>query len=210
MTAEQDPPVDDQDPTADTPDEDDEDTADDADDAPEQDWDPKSRDEARRKVSEQGAENARLKRELELLRGAEDDESEDDDEGDDDATADEGSSRFEADSWALAQQVYGSAQVDAYDIYYGMWQRATTPADHIAALEAYRAAVDNGGKLPGKKKSAASADDGGERPSREDRLRPRVDTNRSDGPASDGRSETGKSLEQVVAGRFDRLWGRNR
>lgn len=182
MANDQDPLDDAPDPTEDTPDAEAEDTAED-DDSGQSDWTPKDRKEALRKVQEQGQENARLRAELELLRGDGDeaDDAEDDVEADDqgDGTDDAYTRRLERQSWTLAEQIHGREAVDAYNkAFYPLYDKAQTPADHIAALEAYHRA-----RLGEAPRSTSTAD---KKPSRDEALRPRVDSNRSDGsPDSD-------------------------
>jgi len=178
MANDQDPLDDGPDPAADTPDDEAEDTAeDDAESGQQNDWTPKDRREATRKVTELGQENARLKRELELARGtSESDEDEDDEEPDesDDALPE----RLERQNWELAEQVYGKDAVKAYNkVWWPLYEKAETPADFMAALMAFANAV-------GKGEAPAAAVGGGQ--SRQEATQPRVDPNRSDGsPDSD-------------------------
>lgn len=186
MAAEQDPPADDLDPTEDTPDADGEDTADDAADAAD-DWEPQSKLEAQRKISEQGKEIARLKA-LAELRGEsdEDDAEEDDDEGDDEDEP-ERVSRLEAQSWTLAEQLYGEQAVGAYRVFERATRKAETPADWVGALEAAFEARQGVTTKSAEAKTKAA-------PKGEDqRLQPRVESNRSDGsPDSTNEGGAGK------------------
>jgi|GEM_PF-6472540 len=160
------------DPSEDTPEPEDEDTAE-ADDAGSGDWESRYK-EAQKLISRQGQE-------LSLLRQDEPEESveddEDDEDGSDDDLPDPALSRLESQSWDLVRLTYGEDAVDAYGAFYRVFNKAQTPADVVAALEAY---VDvRSGKTketaPPKKVAAEPGTRGG-----------RVDTNRTEpSPDSD-------------------------
>jgi hypothetical protein len=101
-------------------------------------------------------------------------------------------SALEADSWTLAEQVYGGDAIEAYRSAAELLDQAVTPADHLAAFEAYHAI--RSGEAP------AQAGESGQKPSRAEAITPRVDTNRSDlGPDPDieqklSEARKGKSL----------------
>ena len=78
---------------------------------------------------------------------------------------------LEADSWTLAEQVYGSDAIEAYRAAAELVERAVTPADYMAAFEAYHA-IRSG-------ESVAPVNGSG-RPTKAEAVTPRVDTNRSD------------------------------
>lgn len=144
MADDQDPLDDELDPTEDTPDSENEDT--DAADEPDPS-DPEERQkEAQRTITRLSQENARLK---ELAEASDDDDE--DDEASDPQTA-----KFEQESWALAETLYGEAAIDAYGAAYRLLRNATTPADHVAAFEAYHEARTGKGKSAPK---AAATDD---------------------------------------------------
>lgn len=188
MAHDQDPLDDAPDPTEDTPESEAEDTAEDDADSGQSDWTPKDRQSATRKITEQGQEIARLRAELELRGDDESDEDEDDDEDDesDEGDGDAYRERLEGQSWNLAEQTYGQEAVAVYsDTYYPMFNRATTPMDHIAALEAYHQA-----RLRQESGEAPEAPAKGGKQSRQQAVQPRIDSNRSDrGPDSDDKVE---------------------
>jgi hypothetical protein len=179
----------DADPAEDTHDGDDEDTAQDTPEPgqPKDDWEARYK-EAQKVIGRQGAE-------LRILRGvdtADDDEDEGDEESDDDfeepadrSGPDDGLDGLARDSWALAEARYGEEAVDAYKAAYRVYSRAETPADFIAAFEAYHEIRSGGGS---KADASAAADGAGNgKPKRQDAIEPRVDTNRSDAsPDLDG------------------------
>lgn len=200
MADEQDPPEDLLDPTEDTPEPELEDTAD-AD--SQADWTPKDRKEASRKVSEQGREIADLRKQLELLRSGGDDA----DDADVDAGDDGPPTRYEADSWQLAETVYGPEALAAYDAFYPLYEKAETPADVMAALMAFHRGI-----------SGEAAPEGGDAPpapgNGADPTAPRVvDPNRSDGPDSDEKiAEARKSgkLGDYASAAIDAMFPRKR
>jgi hypothetical protein len=167
----------DEEPSEDTPDSDD---ADEAEDTPESeqpiDWEARYK-EAQKAISRQGAE-------LELLRRGEGESDEADDEADDDEADDappaqpqsRGSDRLEHDSWELAEQRYGPEALEAYASASRIWDQAETPADFIAAFEAYHDIRSNGGS----KGDATAAATGTKKQSRAKAVEPRVDLNRTD------------------------------
>lgn len=79
---------------------------------------------------------------------------------------------LEADSWALAEQVYGTEAIAAYTAAAQLIEKATTPADHLAAFEAYHS-IRSG-------ESEAPAEGAAAMPTRGQALTPKVDANRSD------------------------------
>lgn len=174
-------PVEEPDPTEDTPEPDDEEGAE-ADAQPEPDQS--------RRLTEAQATITRQAQELALFRkqaaaGA----SEPDAEA---AGSDPYQARLEAESWTLAEQVYGADAIEAYRAASELIEQAVTPADYMAAFEAYHA-IRSG--------ESAAPVTGSVKPSRAEATTPRVDTNRSDlGPdlqdAETKLSEarTGKSL----------------
>lgn len=134
-------PLDDElDPTEDTPDESDEDT--DAAETP----DPKSPEErqkeAQRKITALSQENARL-------RAATSDDDEDAEESDE--PTDEFAAKFESESWALAEAVYGSEAIEAYRVAEQLGT-PQSPADWVGTFEAYyNARIGNGDTAPAAK-----------------------------------------------------------
>jgi hypothetical protein len=80
-------------------------------------------------------------------------------------------SALEADSWTLAEQVYGGDAIEAYRAAADLLERAVTPADYLAAFEAYHSIRSGEGE-------AAAPTSG--KPSRAEATTPRVDANRSD------------------------------
>lgn len=82
-----------------------------------------------------------LRRQLEAAQ-AEDGGGEEDDEedGEPEAPAPKPSNRLERDSWQLATKVYGEDAIDAYGKSAVLLERAATPADFVAAFEAYHQA----------------------------------------------------------------------
>jgi len=123
-------PLDDElDPTEDTPDSEAEDT--DTDETPDPS-DPEVRlKEAQRTITRLSQENALFRNE-----SAESDED-DDDEDEEDAATDSRTAKFEAESWALAERLYGQEAIDAYGSARRLLRNASTPADFVAAFEAY-------------------------------------------------------------------------
>lgn len=195
MADDQDPLEDAPEPTEDTPADDSEDTA--AADQPDGsiDWEARYK-EAQKTISRQG-------RELSAYRSGESDESDEDepdepdDEPDDEADA-APASAYEQDSWKLAEALYGEDAIAAYEAASALARKASTPADWVAAFEAYHEIRAGGGKQ--KKGAAKDAADG--RQSRDKALEPRVDPNRSDGPdLTDTFEEARKSgsLEKFTA-----------
>jgi len=66
------------------------------------------------------------------------------------------SSRLEKDSWRLAEQIYGEEAIAAYGRAATLLDRAATPADYVAAFEAYHQRRLEGA-APAKAAPAASA-----------------------------------------------------
>lgn len=151
-------PDDDLDPSEDTPEPDDEDGAEDV-------VQPEP-DQARLKEAQ--ATITRQAQELALFRKGQAPASESDVEtgGSDPYTA-----RLEAESWTLAEQVYGAGAIEAYRAAYRISEQAVTPTDHLAAFEAYHAMRSGDAPAP----AAVSG-----KPSRAEATTPRVDANRSD------------------------------
>lgn len=77
--------------------------------------------------------------------------------------------RLSRDSWALAEQVYGQPALDAYGRAARLLDRAQTPADYVAAFEAYHEARIGGAK-PAAAAQAAQAP----------ASQPRIESNRPD------------------------------
>lgn len=143
MADDQDPLDDELDPETDTPDDETEDTepADQPDPT-----DPEARQkEAQRTITRLSQENARL-REL-----AEEADEDDEPEG----PTDELTAKFESESWALAENTYGTEAIKAYSTARRLASRATTPADWVGAFEAYHQARAGEGKAPAKKAAAS-------------------------------------------------------
>jgi len=127
MAEDQDPLDDELDPSEDTPDSEPEDT--DAAETPDPS-DPEERlKEAQRKITAQANELALYRRQAA--------ESDEDDEEDDEVATDDRTARFEAESWALAERLYGQEAIDAYGAARKLLRNATTPADFVASFEAY-------------------------------------------------------------------------
>jgi hypothetical protein len=124
-------PLDDElDPSEDTPDSEDEDTA--AADTPDP-RDPEERlKDAQRKITQISQENARLR-------------ASDPVEAEPDEPTDEFSAKFESESWALAEAVYGPEAVEAYRAAERLGP-PQTPADWVGTFEAYYNA--RSGKVP--------------------------------------------------------------
>lgn len=130
--------------------------------------------------------HGRQAHELGILRRGEPAEEPDDDEDDDEAEAapeppsregpDRYVSRLESESWEFARQQYGDEAVDAYTAAYRVLRRAETPADHIAAFEAYHDVRSKGGTSA----EAADAATTTKKPTRQQAVEPQVDLNRSD------------------------------
>lgn len=156
------------DPTEDTPDAQSEDTAADDADAGPVDWERRYK-EAQQVISRQGAELSLYRKGTSDSDPDEGEDEEDDaDDGDADAGRDPALGRLEEQSWELARKTYGEQAVVAYEAWYRGYQRAETPMDAMAALEAYYEARTGTPQVP-KAKGQASPPAGG-----------RVDTNRSD------------------------------
>lgn len=120
------------------------------------------------------------------------------DEGDEQQSAtaaDPYLARLEDQSWELAEQLYGPQAVEAYGIAARIFNKAETPADHLAAFEAYYEAR-SGGASPGQATAAAAAPATSR--TRAEAVQPRVDANRSD--AGPDPSETAK-LEEARKGK---------
>jgi hypothetical protein len=84
--------------------------------------------------------------------------------------------RLEADSWRTAEALYGEVAIEAYEAAFAIYERAQTPADHIAAFEAYHDIRSKGGSPA----DAAAAAGEGKKRTRADAVQPRVDLNQSD------------------------------
>lgn len=121
-------------------------------------------------------------------------DDEPDDSGDEEprGNAETGAARLERDSWALAESRYGAEAIEAYAAAHRILSRAETPADHIAAFEAYYDIRSQGGS---KKEATAAAT--GAKQSRDKATQPRVDLNRSD--ASPDPTDLDNQLEGAKA-----------
>lgn len=185
------------DPTEDTQPDEDGDAGEDTQDASQPvDWEARYR-EAQKLIGRQG-------RELEILRrdGGADEGQDEDEQAEDTPQPDEGyqqvrqSSRLERDSWELARATYGDEAIDAYGRAYAVLERAVTPADTIAAFEAYHQARA-GGATP-------------EQATRKARVtppaKPRVDPNRPD--AAPDLTEIDKQIEAAAATGDSQGWFR--
>jgi hypothetical protein len=84
---------------------------------------------------------------------------------------------LESDSWRAAEAIYGAEAIDAYDAAFDIFERAQTPADYIAAFEAYHEIRSGGGT---QEDAADAAADATTKRSRSAAVQPRVDLNRSD------------------------------
>ena len=84
---------------------------------------------------------------------------------------------LEQDSWRAAEALYGESAVEAYTAAFDIFERAQTPADYIAAFEAYHEIRTNGGSQAD---AAAGAAGEGKKRTRAEATQPRVDLNRSD------------------------------
>lgn len=115
---------------------------------------------------------SRVQRENQLLREQGPSEADDDEEAEEpeyeEPAPRRGSDRLAQDSWALAESVYGTEAIDAYVPAAKLWNKAQTPADFVAAFEAYHLA-----RLKGAAPQQAAA------ASPEPR-QPRVESNRPD------------------------------
>jgi hypothetical protein len=158
------------DPTEDTPADGDQDTAPDT---------QGSTDDWEHRYKQLQGRASRAERERDLLRQqleAASDEDVDDEEADEDDAPEEpeqraqGADRLARDSWALAEQVYGESAIEAYSAAYRLLDRAVTPADHVAAFEAYHER-----RLKGASPAAAAAPAQGGQPAQ-----PRIESNRPD------------------------------
>jgi hypothetical protein len=173
--------ADEQDPDEDNPD----DEADEQQDTPEQPEQPNDEKvdyearykELQKSASRQGAELA-IWRRGETPKGARSEAAaEEPDEGAGDDTADDGYlASLEQDSWRAAEALYGETAVEAYTAAYSIFERAQTPADYIAAFEAYHEIRSKGGTP----EDAAAAAGNGTKRTRAEAVQPRVDANRSD------------------------------
>jgi hypothetical protein len=105
-------------------------------------WEAKYR-EAQKVISRQGQELGLLRR----VDPEQDDETEDEEpEPEPEPTRTPASDRLERDSWALAEQIYGEDSIAAYGRAAKLLDRAATPADYVAAFEAYHQARLGDGK----------------------------------------------------------------
>ena len=152
-------PVDELDPTADTPDLEDEEGAE-ADAQPEPDQDARYA-EAQATITRQSQELAQWRKQAGAATESDGDE----------AGSDPSLSALEADSWTLAEQVYGGDAIEAYRAAADLLESAVTPADYMAAFEAYHS-IRSG--------ESAAPDATSDKPTRAQATTPRVDANRSD------------------------------
>ena len=187
--------MDDPDPDEDTPDTADEEGAEDEV-QPEPDTDSR--------LSEAQATITRQAQELALFRRGTETEG-DGQDGEEAGNDDPYQSRLENESWVLAQNIYGEDAIEAYRAAADLIERAVTPADHLAAFEAYHAIRSGEGV-------ATDATDGSGRPTRAEALTPRVDANRSDlGPDLQSAEQQlvearkGNSLENFAAAATARM-----
>jgi hypothetical protein len=198
VTDPKDPDVDDQDPDEDNPD----DEGDEAQENPEQPEQPnepvddtaKQLAEAQKLIAKQGRELGQW-RKGQTPRGqpaaaAAPPESDagQGDEGDDEGYLDS----LEQDSWRAAEALYGESAIEAYSAAYPLYERAQTPADYIAAFEAYHEVRSQGGTPA----DAAAAAGNGTRRTRAEAVQPRVDANRSDA----GPDQIDKAVEEARKG----------
>jgi hypothetical protein len=182
--------VDDQDPDEDNPD----DEGDEEQDNPDEPEQPDGEidyqalyTEAQKAISKQGAELG-IWRRGDQPRGSRQ-QAPEPDEGDD--GSDDGYlESLEQDSWGVAEARYGEVAVEAYTAAYAIFERAQTPADYIAAFEAYHEIRSQGGTPA----DAAAAAGAGTKRTRAEVVQPRVDPNRSD--AGPDRTST-KELEEA-------------
>lgn len=184
----------------DTPDDegaDDEDTPDDAE-QPNTDW------EARYK--EQAKAHGRQEAELAIWRRGEQPEGRgrdaaEPDEGDDEPDDSGYVAVLEADSWRAAEALYGEGAVEAYTAAYEIFERAQTPADYIAAFEAYHDIRANGGSPADAAAGASGAQPA--RRSRAEAVQPRVDLNQSDaGPDLNDDKKVAEARKSGDLGQF--------
>lgn len=115
---------------------------------------------------------SKVERERDLLRqqvSTVDDEPEEEPEPEEPKRREQSTDRLARDSWTLAEQVYGEQALDAYGRAAKLLDRAVTPADHVAAFEAYHEA-----RIAGAKPPVAAAQAQGEAP------QPRIESNRPD------------------------------
>lgn len=164
----QNPPDDELDPDEDTP-------ADDGEDEVE-DPDQSGADQDADRLAEAQATITRQAQELALFRkGGKGTEAEagDDQGGAAAAGSDEYQSRLEDEAWTLAETVYGVDAIEAYAAAAQLIEQAVTPADHLAAFEAYHQI--RSGEAPAEGDGADDA-----KPTRRQALTPKVDANRSD------------------------------
>lgn len=158
-----------QDPDADTPGDESEDTAADTQ-GNTGDWETRYRN----LQSHTSQKIDQLQRQLEALTTQGDDdeaagEDDSDEEEDEAPVRDRRAERLERESWALAEQVYGGDTIKAYEKAAVLFDKAQTPADYIAAFEAYHQARLGGGQ---KKAQRQAQDDSSQQP--------QVDPNRPD------------------------------
>lgn len=169
MAHDQDPLDDAPDPTEDTPEDESQDTAEAEADSGPSDWTPKDRTEATRKITELAQENARLRREAEARKSSAPDEA--------DGEVVTGDYLAEQNA-LLAGEVFGPEATQAAETVWELLEAAETTADYMAVLEGYHQARLGGGN------TGAPAGDG--KPTREQAIQPRVDSNRTDrAPDSD-------------------------
>ncbi len=158
------------------------------------DWEKKYR-EAQKVISKQGQELG-LYRQQSTDESDEDEEEDEEDEPEPQPRQRERASedRLAGDSWVLAEQLYGAEAVTAYGKAAKLWNRAVTPADHVAAMEAYHEAR-LAGATP---QQAASPQAQGNAP------QPRIESNRPDeGP---NQTEIDRKAEAAKAKGDSRGW----
>jgi hypothetical protein len=97
------------------------------------------------------------------------------------------SARLTRDSWQLAESIYGGEAIDAYGRAATLLERAQTPADYVAAFEAYHQRRLEGAAP---KQAAAQA------PAQGEPQQPRVESNRSD---TSPRNELDQEAEAALA-----------
>lgn len=106
--------------------------------------------------------------------------------------------RATQDSWTLAEKLYGEQAIDAYRTAQQLLDRAATPADYMAAFEAYHDI--RSGKADAKPEAGAAV--AGK--TRAEAIQPRVDANRSD-PGPDLSNADEKLSEARKAGSLDKF-----
>jgi hypothetical protein len=123
------------------------------------------------------AYSTRRDQELAAAReGSDDGDDEDEDEEGYEEEPDEAPDRLMLDSWRLAEKEYGKEAIRAYDKAARILDRASTPADYMAAFEAYHA--DRLASEVKKFEKQQQQSGGGQ--AQGQTSRPPVDTNRAD------------------------------